>query len=340
MYGLFYGVFLLLILSFCRVRDGETDGLSREATTELKGIAILMVLLGHMTYMKGFITMPVTPALGAPAVDIFLFLSSFGLMYSYSHKGLQGFISRRLAVIMVPFILVTCLKAPLMYLWMKMPISLIALNFTALNVEGDTTMWYIQYILLCYLVFFIVFKIPKLTVRSKVVILCIIGAALAIGNGYLYYSEQMIQHPLVESYSHHLSFPLGALCYLWLNQYRKLSVRTLTVVSVVSFIIFQFVAFPGIDGYAKYYLNNLCYVIFFVAVFGILKHYRLHSKLLSWLGELAYPMYLNEFFVILLVSAWLPIAPGLQAACVLLVSILIAIPTKWVSDRILTRIQR
>lgn len=62
-----------------------------EGTPELKGLAILLVLPGHMAHLFGLIIMPVTDYLGAQGVELFLFLSGFGLTASYFNKGLKGY---------------------------------------------------------------------------------------------------------------------------------------------------------------------------------------------------------------------------------------------------------
>lgn len=339
MYGMFYLVMIVLMLSFVGKRDGETEFLGREAGRELKGIAILMVLMGHMTFMMGFMTMPVTPALGAPAVDLFLFLSAFGLMASYEKKGLKGFISRRLAIIMIPYVIMTLIKLPYMRGVDKLEWKEILWNFTSISVSGDTTMWYIQYILLAYFVFFLIYSIPKLSIKWKVGILVIIGVVIAVVNGYFYYTTGIsYAYPITESYSHHLSFPLGALFFLFYEKAKKVSYKMYIPVAIVAFMLFQFVAFPGIDGYAKYYLNNICYIIFFVAVFAILKHFKLRSKLLGALGDLAYYIYLNEFIIMALFFKFVPIMNGFKAVSVLVLSVVCAIPIKLLCEWILKKL--
>ena len=103
-YGLFYMVALLLILSFRKSPSASGEKLGRDTSRELKGLAILMVLFGHMTLVHGWIGIPATPVLGAPAVEIFLFLSGFGLVSSYHKKGLKGFIPRRLLAVLIPLL--------------------------------------------------------------------------------------------------------------------------------------------------------------------------------------------------------------------------------------------
>lgn len=342
-YLLFYLVLAGIILSFCKKTKGERELLGREAGKELRGIAILMVLLGHLSYMVGYVKLPVTPALGAPAVDIFLFLSAFGLMSSYEKKGLKGFVGRRLAVILIPYVIATLLKIPFMQVegWGIKEVILNILPLTTnITIMLDTSMWYVQYILLCYLVFFLVFKIPGLNQKQKTLILVLAGAGLTVFNGSLYYGEKLpAMNSLSESYSHHLSFPLGAVFYLVYEKAKKVSWKKYLGVAAAAFILFQLIAFPGIDGYVKYYMNNLAYVVFFVAVFAVLKHFGLQSKLLQWMGDLAYYIYLNELIVIGIFFRMVPLPGGINGLLIMIVSIAAAIPVKYLSEWILKKIK-
>lgn len=342
-YLLFYIVLAGVILSFFGKTKGESELLGREAGRELRGTAILMVLLGHLSYIMGYVQLPLTPALGAPAVDIFLFLSAFGLMSSYDKRGLKGFAGRRLAVILIPYMITTLLKFPFMPTegWGIKEVFLNILPLaTNVMMMLDTSMWYVQYILLCYLVFFLVFKIPGLNQKWKVLILALTGAGLAVFNGILYYGERMPDmSSLSESYSHHLSFPLGAAFYLVYEKAKKVSWKKYLAAAAAAFILFQFFVFPGVDGYVKYYINNLAYVVFFVAVFAILKHFGKQSKLLQWIGDLAYYIYLNELIVIGIFFRMVPLPGGINGLLIMVVSIAAAIPVKYLSEWILKKLK-
>ena len=329
MYGVFYGIVLVLILSYRGKTKEKQEILGKEAAGELKGIAILMVLVGHLTYMFGFLVIPLTPALGAPAVDIFLFLSAFGLMSSFNNKGLKDFFKRRFAVVLIPYIVVTLVKLAVYPILSPVSFKMILFNILPLSFDYssslDTSMWYVQYILIWYLIFYIIFSIPKLSVKVKTALIGAVGILAAVAFGILYYNGILfnLMTPLTESYSHNLSFPLGALFFLFYDKIKKIPWKIYLAVAAFSFLIFQFIAFPGVDGYMKYYVNNLFYVIFFVALMGVLRYFGRCSGLLSWLGKLSYYIYLNELIVMAFFYNISPLPGGINAVLIMTVSILL-----------------
>lgn len=342
-FGLFYIILAGIILSYCGKRNGDTEMLGKEAGKEFRGFAILMVLLGHLYIMMGYVQLPVTMALGAPAVDMFLFLSAFGLMHSYSAKGLKGFIGRRLAIILIPYSITTLLKFLLIPLeaW---TFKLLFINILPLSIHFgeniDSSMWYVQYILLCYAVFFIIFAIPKLEKKWKVLILSVIGLGLSVYFGTRYYQGTITyMTTLAESYSHYLSFPLGAAFYLVYEKAKKLSYKAYIPIGLAAFVIFQFIVFPGSDDYVKYYINNLCYIVFFIAVFKILKHFGFASKPMQWLGDMSYYIYLNELIVISQFYQYVKLPNGINGLLIIITSIAAAVPVKYFCEWLLKKIK-
>jgi len=77
--------------------------MDKEQTKMLKGIAILMVVIGHIGGFSGLI--PSIP-LGACGVYIFLFLSGYGLMRSVTEKGLQRYWIKRIKNVYFPYLVV------------------------------------------------------------------------------------------------------------------------------------------------------------------------------------------------------------------------------------------
>ena len=62
--------------------------LSKEQTLLLKGIAILMVILGHMSYITWG---------GAGGVTIFLILSGYGIHESFKKNGLKNYWKKKIS---------------------------------------------------------------------------------------------------------------------------------------------------------------------------------------------------------------------------------------------------
>ncbi|HHQ4647059.1 TPA: acyltransferase family protein [Aeromonas hydrophila] len=125
----------------------------RSHTDAIKGIAILFVMLGHTN---------IIPYAGAYGVVLFLMLSGFGLVQSYFATGLDGFFSKRLSKVLIPYTVITVI-------W------LMALGHSAISsgdyyqlftiVFGldskatlDPTMWYVTYVIIWYVAFYFIFS--------------------------------------------------------------------------------------------------------------------------------------------------------------------------------------
>lgn len=336
--GIFYILLFLIIISFRKNKGEPQEELGREASEEMKGLAILMVLLGHMTFMAGLMTMPIAPYLGAQGVELFLFLSGFGLVASYQKKGLQKFISKRLRTIYLPYTVVNVLKI-IVYAFMGMigtyiGIKMIFFNFIGLDINMDTSMWYIQYILICYVIFFLIFSIKKLSLRGKVGILWVVFILM---GGILIYKGKIgvnEYHPFLECNSHHLSFPLGALACLLYELRKKVPTFVFPVVSGISFVVYYVVSANSegaLPELLPYYIVNTAFIFFIAALFVFLKRLQLQSKLLQKLGGLAFHIYLNEM-VVLSTLFGLPIDNWIKILCILGISLVTAVATKWFSD--------
>ena len=122
----------------------QTSLLSKPLTTSMKGIAILLVFISHAGN-DGFRIKFLIP-LGAIAVAVFLILSGYGLMESYNKNGLCGFWSKRFLRVLFPYLI-----------WIGFYSSLMLLLGKDLSLE-DLRYWFVEYILIWYVVFYFVMK--------------------------------------------------------------------------------------------------------------------------------------------------------------------------------------
>lgn len=117
--------------------------------SELMGIATIMILLGHSVfYGQGFVDYGIFQdlfTLGYSGVDIFLFLSGFGLVFSMKKNNLSTFYKHRFKRIMPSVILVVILNIVVSY----KNIGLHMLN----PLYWFGYYWYIGFILIAYLFF-------------------------------------------------------------------------------------------------------------------------------------------------------------------------------------------
>lgn len=84
-------------------QSGQIFHMDKEQTLMFKGIAILMVVVGHIGSYSGLL--PHIP-LGTCGVYIFLFLSGYGLLRSAEDKGLHGYWAKRIRNVYLPYLAV------------------------------------------------------------------------------------------------------------------------------------------------------------------------------------------------------------------------------------------
>ena len=135
----------------------------------LMGLAIISILIFHYTEdcslininFNGFVKYYKT-YIGSSGVDIFLLLSGLGLYYSYSkNNNLKDFYIKRIKRVLVPYFII----AIPVYIWYDLIylsdgiLSLLKnLFFVTLFTNNNILFWYIFFIIICYLIFPLIFK--------------------------------------------------------------------------------------------------------------------------------------------------------------------------------------
>lgn len=187
-------------------------------TTEIKGLAILMILFGHIGYFLSTNTQflyPLSVASGV-GVNLFLFLSGLGLTFSQLRQPLsiQNFYLRRLSKLFIPLwvVLTILLLADYFILGRSYALSTTVQHFLGWFPQVDLTeqinspLWYFTFILFYYLVYPLVWfkRWPYLS------------AGLLFLISYLVTGLKLpVNHDLIKIYElHYLAFPLGVLTAL------------------------------------------------------------------------------------------------------------------------------
>lgn len=130
---------------------------SKDVTNIIKGIAILMIVLGHAgNRIPG--SRILTP-LGAVGVGMFLICSGYGLEKSYIKNGLSEFWSKKLYGIYMPWVLIE-----LIGLFFHPQVSLLdfILDLTLFHPLHPFG-WYMQFLLIWYVAFYV----AKLVFRNQ-----------------------------------------------------------------------------------------------------------------------------------------------------------------------------
>jgi len=258
--------------------------LSVNATMQIKGLAIIFVILGHLHIVENA---------GAWGVAMFLVVSGFGLTQSYNKNGLNCYFTKKINKILLPYSLVTVVWLLINYFildknygYLKILLLVLGLD---LKSSIDSTMWYISFILLWYMVFYIAFKLMKNKITRLTFIL--IYSILF----YMFVSKAF--SPYVASEHYVFEFPIGVVLGMYCTSINKLinkcSNLFLAVVDIGCLIIF--VKFMG--QYSNIFLNVICMnliVIVCIITFILFDKYRKKSKVLTLIGSLSYEIYLFE----------------------------------------------
>lgn len=144
----------------------------------LMGCAILSILFFHFTEdcqlqkhgYTGLVRL-FNRYIGSSGVDVFLFLSGFGLYYAWKKNPTYGaFLKRRFSKVLVPYALV----AVPAWIWCDCFFKKIGfisflkdISFFSFFSEGKTWYWYILMILFCYVIFPWVFDIFETQTSQK-----------------------------------------------------------------------------------------------------------------------------------------------------------------------------
>ncbi len=97
---------IFAIVALISRKKETTTFLDKTQTDQLKGIAILLVVLGHLWVHVSRVR--AIPALGDYAVSLFLILSGFGLSISQITKTINSnFIFKRFRRVIIPYWLIT-----------------------------------------------------------------------------------------------------------------------------------------------------------------------------------------------------------------------------------------
>ena len=290
---------ILSLVAILSIRHEQTPAfLTTQHGSELKGLAILMVIFGHIGYLLSRDHSFLSPLSGSAGVgvDIFLILSGFGLAVSALKKELSPleFYKKRFVKIFIP-------------MWAVIALLLILDHFVhGLNYSGttilqsflgffpdsnpfgalDSPLWYFTLITFYYLLFPLVF-VKRLKYLSPIIFIVV---------GYLMLNLPLpIDTGIWTLYSlHYWGFSVGIIVALLLSRLPK----NLTIPGVVRlaasllgvlFIIYNYFS-PHVGSSRE--LEQLYSIITALAyiVFISLKGFRV--QLLKVLGDLSYEIYL------------------------------------------------
>lgn len=147
-----FSIILLIFIGggyFQNKRNLTYEFFDHNHTTILKGIAILLVIWGHVGKVNSVGGIQFIAGAG---VSIFLICSGYGLEMSYKKNGLDNYWKKRIVNVVIPFYVISILGYTLNN-YMDLSIS------GYINILTFQSQWYISYLLVCYVLYYFTSKL-------------------------------------------------------------------------------------------------------------------------------------------------------------------------------------
>ena len=255
--------------------------LSVDYTTAIKGIAMLIIMLGHCSghYVGGRLLTPC----GGIGVSLFLIASGYGLNESFLKHGLADFWKKRILRVWMPYALITLIAVP--FCWVSWS------DFWQQIVCVRCLYWFVPYVLGWYVGFWFLSKwFPKFR----------LSIMYALGISTLFWMSELQAEQA-------LGFATGVVMSEHKTWFRSIMhVKKLVVTIALGFFLFGccfliLKQIPMIREWAGTWVFNLCqtlvkFPLSMAIVVGMNLSPRIvRNPLLIFTGTIAYELYLVHF---------------------------------------------
>lgn len=314
-------IFFLVLVIFVRRRE-DTAWIPLSLSTELKGLAILMIVFSHIGYFlvnDHRFLWPLSSLAGV-GVDLFLLLSGYGLAVSQLQKNLtiKQFYQRRLIKLFIPFWLVLIVLLVLDFLVLKINYSWDYIGWAFLGIftradlyqDINSPLWYFTFILIYYLAFPLLFSKTRPWLSAAIMYL--------IGYLLIWWNPVQLANAVHLYRVHIVAFPLGVFIAWLMSKIKNPEfLEKLTPGWRTFFYYFSLAGLLGIFVYANTHSGiglsaNLEQVMSIVAVLvllGIFILKKIEFKLFYWFGVYSYEIYLLHWPLMYrydIFYSWLP----------------------------------
>ncbi len=315
---LFIAALAFLVSASCR--RVMTISFSKETTMELKGFAILAVIFAHIGYYLAEDTrflFPLSISAGV-GVNLFLFLSGYGLTHSILHRPLSAwdFYKKRLSKLYIPLWATLILFPGLDWLVLGKSYSFTTIwqsflgFFPKANLYEslDSPLWYFTLIIFYYLLY------PLVFIRRAPVISAALQAL--IGYGVTTFVPLPVDEGVLGAYRVHIfAFPLGTVCAeLWngktswlqrgtqrvkefFERPRMLSYALRAVCLAILASLFVHLSFHADIGAGPWIEQRTSLITMFILI-GFFLLFPFKSKFLFWTGVFSYEIYLLHWPIV------------------------------------------
>jgi peptidoglycan/LPS O-acetylase OafA/YrhL/lysophospholipase L1-like esterase len=294
----------ILILSLALLKRERTGCFAPALTNQIKGAAMLLVVIGHVwTYVTD---QRVTLVLAAQAVFVFLLLSGFGLSMSSKSKPLRldHYVKRRLSRVMIPYWLATAIILAMdksllarTYQFHEILLTFVGVNVSPALRHLDFVRWFITLLLTWYVLFFV---FNRLSSRKGSIGWMLLAGLVLSGLSLL------DVFPFGAPY-HIMAFPLGCLLADRFELIRKMPKHPLRVVWLLLLIICMLamlhahasiqpsVELPAYLKLTRILLStatSLLLTLALIVFVHLLARHGFVSRFLTWTGTISYELFL------------------------------------------------
>jgi peptidoglycan/LPS O-acetylase OafA/YrhL len=292
-----FGVVFFALLLFSLRKKKSNEFLPVDTTQELKGFAICFITLAHIGYFLSRQTEFLFPfsVFAGVGVDIFLFLSGYGLTLSALRKPfrIKEFYQKRLTKIFVPLWITLLLFLILDYfvLGRVYPLKDIVWNFFGVFPRADiffninAPLWYITPTLFYYILF------PLFFFRKKPLLSAL---ALYLLGWLLIQFPLPVHEEVMNLYqTHFVAFPLGVLCASLFAKINPIKIKAPLHFLLLPTLLFAAIYFGIHSGVGKGEMLEQfisLVILFLVLAFFIVKPFGI--QMFSLLGVYSYEIYL------------------------------------------------
>ena len=250
--------------------------LNFDFTNCLRGISILMIMIGHIS---GTMDTVLFSPLGGTGVALFLFISGFGLNESFKKNGLKNYWKKKVTRVLLPYFVIITILWIVKYdfIWWKYLLDICGLK---------THYWFIAYLVKWYIAFWV---FSRFFDKYKTWFM----AAMAIAFLFVL--------PNIEA-EQSFSFLAGYLASCNIKYLKTIPKKTFVAVAVCTFLFATaFLAIkqlPAIRMHEADYIYNLVQVCiklpYAITITALLTLFPkpIHSKFLILTGAISYELYL------------------------------------------------
>ena len=331
--------------------EKEILGLSQQDTfvqisryrAELMGYAILGVFVCHVVMRTDISSFLIATIPRLVYTQGFLFLSGFGLYYSFSKdNSLSHFFKKRICRLFIPYVLISFPFFLIICLNEKQSILdlLGYLTTFAFWCKGNFYgMWYIAVTIAMYLLFPLMYRWIFNRVEGRIfrgVILLIVYLMLII----LLKEELPNYYAKIGSWIKKTwMFPIGIICgYISKSEVKS---RFTKYMVILPLIIFLFVV-TKIRFYFFYeYARSFIGIFFLPILFSFNSNYiflRTINNILSWLGKYSLELYILHVLIFKTIYYFKPNSMAVEMVVSILIALIICVPVHKQVNRIIAKL--